>query len=140
MVEFPGDPRRCGKATTRRIFIEENGSIESLNERWLAGDEVSWLGGPAPLEGSWPVNADGKPLAHVATLCLHIEFDEELDFDDLDIGEIVDGSPRSGYLTVYHDLEGHGATWMPRHHGSLSGTQPMTSPRNVSLLYRLQQK
>ena len=98
-------PRRAG------FFIEEDGSIESLNKRWLAGEEVSWLGGPAPLEGAWPVNADGKPLAHVATLSLHVEFDKELDFDDLDVGETIDGSPRSGYLTVFHDLEAYGATW-----------------------------
>ena len=83
-------PRRAG------FFIEEDGSIESLNKRWLAGEEVSWLGGPAPLEGAWPVNADGKPLAHVATLSLHVEFDEKLDFDELVVGEVVDGSPRSG--------------------------------------------
>ncbi|MGP5234660.1 hypothetical protein, partial [Corynebacterium casei] len=93
------------------FFIEEDGTTESLNRRWLAGDEVSWLGGPAPLEGAWPVNANGKPLAHVATLSLHVEFDKELDFDDLDVGETIDGSPRSGYLTVFHDLEAYGASW-----------------------------
>ena len=49
-------PRRAG------FFIEEDGSIESLNKRWLAGEEL-WLGGPAPSR-ELACQCRWQPLAH----------------------------------------------------------------------------
>lgn len=101
----------------------ESGAERLLAEREELG-ELSWLGGPAlgPLE--WPRNADGEPLAHIATILLdeaHALI-ESADLVESDWPESGARLPVSGYLEVFHHLGTYGnpeddgtGGWLVRH-------------------------
>lgn len=86
-------------------------SETELRELWPEGRWVCWLGGPAvgPLQ-EWPRRADGRALAHVATIHLG-----DLDATTDAAGkagwptpQLREGLPTEGVLEVFHDLESFG--------------------------------
>lgn len=102
----------------------EAGVDRILAERAELG-ELSWLGGPAlgPME-QWPRNADGEPLAHIATIQLGEAqaLIESPDFTEPDWPEPTARLPESGYLEVFHHLGTYGnpededtGGWLVRH-------------------------
>lgn len=102
----------------------EAGVDRILAERAELG-ELSWLGGPAlgPME-QWPRNADGEPLAHIATIQLSEAqaLIESPDFTEPDWPEPTARLPETGYLEVFHHLGTYGnpedkdtGGWLVRH-------------------------
>ncbi|WP_247827615.1 DUF1963 domain-containing protein [Arthrobacter antioxidans] len=86
-------------------------SEAELRELWPAGGWMCWLGGPAvaPLE-QWPRRADGKALAHVASIHLGV-LDATTDAvgkAGWPEGQLREGLPTEGVLEVFHDLESFG--------------------------------
>ncbi|WP_277212256.1 DUF1963 domain-containing protein [Isoptericola croceus] len=82
---------------------------EELDELWTTGANLSWLGGPAvgPLQ-TWPRNADGAPLAHVATISLADVDGASQTPDKAGWPDRRQGLPVSGVLDVFHDLQVYG--------------------------------
>ena len=72
------------------------------------GTGVSRLGGRPVLavDQDWPATSDGRPLAHLATLCLD---------------ELPDVLPADGYLGFFVDLEDQDAVWEPIEPGDARG-------------------
>lgn len=101
------------EAETKRaaFFIESNASgIEELAAAWTAGEEVSWLGGPAPIDGEWPVNDDGEPLSHIGTLSLET-VTQGIPEDERDsVSDCIALLPEGGYFSFFHDLRAYGDT------------------------------
>ncbi len=87
----------------------DSGKERLLAEREELG-ELSWLGGPALGPLDWPRNADGEPLAHIATILLDEAqaLFESSDFSEADWPEPGARLPASGYLEVFHHLGTYG--------------------------------
>lgn len=110
----------------------ESGIARLLAEREELG-ELSWLGGPALGPLDWPRNADGEPLAHIATILLdevHALF-ESPDVGEPDWPEAGARLPASGYLEVFHHLGTYGnpeddgtGGWLVRHVTAAGGDIP----------------
>lgn len=93
------------------VFSEQSFApgTDEIAEGWQEGAWISWLGGPAPLEGDWPRNAHGQPLAHVALLHLgdvnSIHPSARRTWPE---GQLEEGLPHQGYLQIFHDLQTYG--------------------------------
>lgn len=93
------------------VFSEQSlePGTQELAEFWETGAWISWLGGPAVDPGGWPCNAEGRPLAHVATFhlggvdALHVESRRAWPQE-----QIQEGLPTEGVLQVFHDLQTYG--------------------------------
>lgn len=82
---------------------------EELDELWPWGGAVSWIGGPAvPHPDGWPVNREGKPMAHVLTLDLETTVGSADDEEKQAWPYEVDPLPAEGLLEVFHDLDNYG--------------------------------
>ena len=118
------------------FFIESNASgisgIEELAAAWTAGEEVSWLGGPAPIDGEWPVNDDGEPLSHIGTLSLET-VTQGIPEDERDsVSDCLALLPEGGYFSFFHDLRAYGDTesspnsWRVVYCSDVDDRQPLT--------------
>ncbi|AQQ14470.1 hypothetical protein CGLAU_02425 [Corynebacterium glaucum] len=104
-------------------------SEEMLRELLSKGEAVSWLGGPGIAGIEWPRNADGAPLAHVASFNL----------SDAQCATDLPG----GYLELYSDLTTYGddaadaaqngwlVRWVDKRPDELTLTNPETPPEAV---------
>lgn len=93
------------------VFDEQSwepGRVE-IDEYWPFGGQVSWLGGPAsPHPDGWPVNGEGRPMAHVLTLDLPSTVGAWLPEERELWPNDVDPLPDQGLLEVFHDLDNYG--------------------------------
>ena len=119
-------------------FVFSEASFEpgdaSLDDYFTGGAWISWLGGPGISGIDWPHNAEGKPLAHVASFCLS----EAQPHPDMAAswGNYC-GLPE-GFLEIYHDLETYGsesedvknAGWLVRYIPSIQGLT-LVRPSNI---------
>ncbi|MEX3566051.1 DUF1963 domain-containing protein [Micrococcus endophyticus] len=82
---------------------------EELVGLWESGAQISWLGGPAAVDGAWPQNVDGDPCWHVATF--HLGDAHAALGDPRERGwpsDVADLLPDHGYMQIFHDLTTYG--------------------------------
>ncbi|MDO4761644.1 MAG: DUF1963 domain-containing protein [Corynebacterium sp.] len=83
-------------------------SLDDFRSLWENKEQISWLGGPAPIAEQWPTNADGQPLTHIGSFAVHQILGKvpESERDTLSTSLIL--LPEHGYFSFFHDLEAYG--------------------------------